>query len=95
MSDKCIFCLAKDVETRMGCCFDCATRGEDRAARRTVVQHIGKGLLNVARGRWGNARFDFRWSWERLTRTGDYAPNGYFDRQVPDWKRPAQEVRHD
>jgi len=67
----------KDAELRLGFCFDCATAGEERAARRNVVQHLMKGLQNL----WlrnGNARFDFKWAWERLTRTGNYAPNGEF-----------------
>lgn len=67
----------KDDELRLGFCFDCATAGEENAARRTVAQHLLKGLKNLCRGN-DNARFDFGWAWERLTRTGDYARNGAF-----------------
>ncbi len=85
----CNFCGTADSELRAGCCFDCATKGEERAARRTVVQHIRKAATNARKGYWDNARIDLRWAWERLTRTGDYAPDGYFDWQVPDWRGPC------
>lgn len=69
-------------ETRFGVCFGCATAGEERAARRTVLQHLSHGFGRVARG-WFDfgTRMDFVWAWERLTRTGDYAPGGTFDRE--------------
>jgi hypothetical protein len=63
----------------MGFCFDCASEGELKASRLTVLQHIGRGFRNLWRGN-SNFRFDFAWAWERLTKTGDYAPNGYFQR---------------
>jgi hypothetical protein len=68
-------------DTRMGFCFECATAGEERAARRTVLQHVMKGLGHCARGYWLDARIDFSWAWERLTRTGDYRPGGEFESQ--------------
>lgn len=68
-------------DLRLGCCFDCADKGERRAAHRTVMQHIAKGVRHVARRRWTNARIDFSWAWERLTRTGDYKPGGEFETQ--------------
>jgi hypothetical protein len=67
----------KDEDCRFGFCFDCATAGEERAARRTVLQHLSRGFKNLSTGS-NNARFDFQWAWERLTRTGDYAPDGAF-----------------
>lgn len=54
--------------------------GEAKAAMRTVPQHIGVGIKHLWRGAWTNARIDFSWAWERLTRTGDYRPNGEFER---------------
>lgn len=69
-------------ELRRGFCFDCAMAGEERAARRTVLRHLGHGLWRVMRGHFGfGTRMDFVWAWERLTKTGDYAPGGEFDRQ--------------
>ena len=68
-------------DLRYGYCFDCADAGERRAATRTVAQHLGKGGAHLWRRRWTNARIDFQWAWERLTRTGDYAPGGEFERQ--------------
>lgn len=71
----------RDDECRLGFCFDCADEGEAKAAVRTVVQHIGKGISHAVRGYWTNARIDLSWAWEHLTRTGDYAPGGEFERQ--------------
>ena len=85
---ECAYCRAQNVETRMGCCWDCATSGEERAARRTVWQHISKAFDHALDGLWGNVRIDLSWAWERLTTTGDYPPQGYFDHQVPDWRTP-------
>jgi len=76
MDSTCDFC-GKTAELRLGCCWECATDGEAEAARRTVIQHILRGFRNLAK-QTGNARFDFAWAWERLTSTGDYAPEGYF-----------------
>lgn len=84
----CLFC-GVDEELRLGCCWDCANSGEMRAAKRTVAQHLAKAIDNLRRCRWFNAKCDLRWAWERFTRTGDYATNGYFDKHQPDWrKRP-------
>lgn len=69
-------------DLRAGICFDCATDAERRAAQRSVLQHLLKGLGKVMRLRFNyGTRTDFRWAWERLTRTGDYAPGGEFERQ--------------
>jgi hypothetical protein len=80
MKMVCVGCGAED-DLRLGFCFDCATAGEERAARRTVLQHICKGVWNFVRGRFWQARFDFTWAWGRLTKTGDYASNGEFVRR--------------
>jgi len=74
----CQYCNNPDDDLRMGCCWDCASAGELRAARRTVTQHLGNAVRNLAAGNFANARFDLCWAWERLTKTGDYAPGGYF-----------------
>lgn len=80
-SGPCVSCGAMD-ETRMGVCWDCACAGEEKAARRSVMQHVFHGLGKVVRGRFDfGTRMDFTWAWERLTKTGDYAPGGEFDRQ--------------
>jgi hypothetical protein len=68
-------------DLRLGFCFDCADAGERRAAHRSVAQHVQMGLRHVGQRRWTNARIDFSWAWERLTRTGDYSPGGEFERQ--------------
>ena len=75
----CIAC-GKIDELRLGVCFDCASAGEERAARRTVLQHLGKMIFNIRR-RSPNWRYDLAWAWERLTRTGDYKPGGYFEQE--------------
>ncbi len=70
-----------EAETRFGCCFDCATEGERKAAHRSILQHLAVGLGRVLRGRRDfGTRLEFIWAWERLTKTGDYAPGGEFDR---------------
>lgn len=86
----CFACGEVD-ELRMGCCFDCAMAGEEVAARRTVMQHLGHGIWRVLRGRFGFAtRMDFVWAWERLTKTGDYAPGGEFESQYFNPQPPAR-----
>ena len=77
----------REEELRGGYCFDCATRGEVRAAKRTVIQHIAKAMQNIKAGSryW---RTDLKWAWERLTRTGDYRKDGYFDGERIDWRNP-------
>ncbi len=69
-----------DDEIRLGYCWDCAVSGEERAAKRTVLQHFTKCVGHASRGFWTEARIDLRWAWERLTRTGNYKPGGEFSR---------------
>jgi hypothetical protein len=77
----CNFCGRDGQELRGGCCWDCANNGERKAAMRTVLEHLAAMLRNVSRRKWDHARFDFKWAFERLTRSGDYAREGYFWRE--------------
>lgn len=80
-------CCDKPVDdVRFGVCFDCASTGEERTAKRTVFQHIKKGLLNVRVGNYEYCKYDFLWAWQRLTRTGDYREGGTFDKEGYDWR---------
>jgi hypothetical protein len=83
--EHCVKCGNAD-ELRLGFCFDCAASGEERAACRTVLQHLSKMLFNLRQGRWENARYDLSWAWQRLTRTGDYRAGGYFDSAGYRWR---------
>jgi hypothetical protein len=61
-------------------CFECASNGERRAAESTAAQHLKAAVKNAAH--WNSEwRFDLKWAWERATKTGDYAPGGYFERE--------------
>ena len=64
----------RDDELRMGYCFDCATEGDLRLGRRSVLQHLAKAASHALRGYWLDARIDVKCAWERLTRSGEYAP---------------------
>ena len=66
-------------ETRFGVCFDCADAAERRALQRGVIGHLAAALSRVAHRDWFGARVCVCWAWERLTKTGDYAPGGYAD----------------
>jgi len=81
----CLGC-GRVTEGRMNFCFDCAHTGEKRAAKRTVLQHLRKCLSNFRRRRWWQARYDLTWAIQRLTRTGDYSKDGYFDSEGHDWR---------
>jgi hypothetical protein len=70
----------RNEDLRFGYCFDCASQGEKRAAKRTTLEHVAKGIRNILEGS-KNYQFDFRWAMQRVTRTGDYAPNGYFEKE--------------
>lgn len=69
------------TDLRMGFCFECATDGERRAAQRSVAGHLARSFVCLWRGHWESARICRAWAWERLTRTGDYAPGGTFERE--------------
>ncbi len=84
--DKCGGC-GQMLELRLGFCFDCSSRGEERAAKRTVAEHLKQARANLAKGS-PNWRFDLHWAWERFTQTGDYAPGGYFDKFGIHWRGP-------
>lgn len=79
-------CCGNDDELRLGVCFDCASAGEAKAAKRTVDQHLRMALHNLSVGYTENARFDIQWAIERFTGTGDYAEGGYFDRRGIEWR---------
>jgi hypothetical protein len=74
---KCAGCGNED-DLRFGYCFDCASAGELRAAKRTVLQHLRQAWRNIRKGS-GNWKYDARWALERATRTGNYAPGGAFE----------------
>ena len=76
----------KDDELRLGYCFDCASKGEERAAKRSVEEHLKHGLAQLKKGNMENARYDFKWALERLTLTGDYATGGTFDSEGYKWR---------
>jgi len=83
-------------ELRMGYCFDCAMAGEERAARRSVLQHLRCGFGRILLGNFSFAtRMDFVWAWERLTKTGDYAPGGEFDSQYFNPRQPVDVLIQD
>lgn len=70
--DRCFSC-GRAEELRLGCCWDCATAGEERALKRTVLQHVAHAIGQSIKGNWMHARIDLSWAWERLTETGDYS----------------------
>lgn len=70
----CRVCGSGDDDLRMGVCFDCATAGDLRLGRRSTLQHWTHGVGSLAQGIWWRARMDFKMGWERLTRSGEYAP---------------------
>jgi hypothetical protein len=73
-------------DVRFDACFDCASTGEERAAKRTTLQHLAKFWENIRHGNYEYSRYDLSWAWQRLTRTGDYARGGVFDREGYDWR---------
>lgn len=82
---KCTNC-GNDEECRFGICFDCASAGELRAARRTVLGHLRKAVTNIFAGNWRYMRFDVSWAMQRALSRGDYAKDGYFDAMGVDWR---------
>lgn len=78
-------------ELRGGWCWDCASRGELKRARWTVLQQVKSGLAHLRTRHWFEAKCDFRWAWQRFTRTGDYAPGGYLDQEYGNtWKEQSK-----
>lgn len=85
MNGICAGCQKHD-DLRMGFCFDCASSGEKRAANRSVPEHLAHAWRNARDGDYHFMKIDLRWAWERLTRSGDYAVGGYFEREYgKDW----------
>jgi hypothetical protein len=79
--EPCLTC-GEPTEFRTGYCYACAWEGQRRAANRSVVQHVLHGFGRIFQGRFDfGTRMDFVWAWCRMTRTGDYAPGGEFERQ--------------
>ncbi len=81
-------CCKKTVEdTRFSTCFECASVGEEMAAKRSVLQHLKKGAENIIAGNFEYSLYDFSWAWQRLTKTGDYSKGGTFDREGYKWRK--------
>lgn len=70
----CRVCNIDTDDLRGGVCFDCATEGDIRLARRSTLQHWLHGLSALFGGVWWMAKMDFRMGWERVRRSGEYAP---------------------
>lgn len=61
----------RDDELRLGYCFDCATAGDLRLGRRTVLQHWWHAITKAKS--WWMFKTDIRCGFERMFRRGDYA----------------------
>lgn len=70
----CRVCNSKTDDLRGGVCFDCATEGDIRLAKRSTLQHWTHALGAAFHGVWWMAKMDVRMGWERIWRTGEYAP---------------------
>ena len=84
---NCTSCKKED-ELRFGVCFSCASSGESKAANRTVFQHLKTAIKNAQAKQYEYAGYDLKWAWQRLTRTGDYSKDGYFDSEGHNWRKP-------
>ncbi len=82
---KCQGC-GKEDELRLGYCFDCASKGEERAAKRSVKQHLEHAIGQLEKGNDENAKYDIQWALQRHTLTGDYAKGGTFDQEGYNWR---------
>ncbi len=82
----CQVCGNEDKDLRLGICFDCAFSAEERAAKRSVLEHLRKCFTNLKNRNVEFAKYDLRWAFQRLTRTGDYADGGTFDFEGYDWR---------
>ncbi len=82
---KCNICN-KEKDLRFGYCLSCAMSGEERSAKRTVIQHLKRAWINFKAKRYEYLGYDLRWAWQRFSRTGDYETGGYFDSEGHDWR---------
>lgn len=85
----CKFCGKENEELRFGACWDCASSGEVRLAKRTVLGHLRKMCHNLRLRRFDYAQMDLACAWERFWRVGSYAKDGYFDSMGIDWRNSA------
>lgn len=76
----CHVCKRATDDLRMGICFDCATAGDIRLGSRSVAQHIAHGVNSLFCGIWWRVRIDFKCAWERIWRSGEYAPGREWER---------------
>jgi hypothetical protein len=79
----CDICKKKG-DTRFGVCIDCASLAEEKAAKRTVIQHLKKCWANFKSKKYTYAKYDLRWAFQRLFLIGDYAKDGIF--KGYDWR---------
>lgn len=78
----CVCCRQEADDLRGGVCWDCATDGEREAAGFSVLRHLWEAARRLPQPRrWWAARISVAWAWDRLTRTGYYAPGGIFERE--------------
>lgn len=69
----CTVCHSKDTDLRMGVCFDCATDGDIRLAKKSTIEHWLHSIKALSQGAWWIAKLDFKIGWQRIWRTGEYA----------------------
>jgi hypothetical protein len=67
------------ADLRGSTCFDCASRAEELAARRSPEEHRAAADAAEQAGAIETARICRQWAHERETKTGDYAPGGVFE----------------
>ncbi len=74
----CLTC-GEPRDLRGGFCFDCASAAEERAYRSSISAHLCRAFRHLRAREWREARYRLSWAFERLTKTGDYTPGGYFE----------------
>lgn len=67
----------KDEDLRFGYCFDCATEGDLRLGRRSILEHWWHAV-SKARD-WWTFKTDIKLGFERMFRRGEYAPGGEWE----------------
>ena len=86
MPGFCDDCEAFKPDVLAGQCRDCYWFSMVEDIRTGAISRLWNALSRYWQGDRIRATYEAQMAWERVTNSGDYAPDGHFDRMFPGWR---------
>lgn len=83
---SCPECSELRARKMRGVCIDCHRQAALNEVRTGSLNRIWQAMCALWTGDRHQAHYALQMAWERATNTGDYAPDGHFDKRYLGWR---------